>query len=182
MTALTPEQKERRRAARERADRISRNGLFREPPDLRSAVERARVSQDWRTLGYDSWETYVEREFVDHMPDRADWIRSFLAPAEQRRRGTDKRDVYFIQPAHGGLIKIGVAANPGDRCRTLQLTSPCPLVVLATIRGVGQAHETQLHKKFAEHRHHGEWFEPAPELLAYVAEHATPATRSVRTS
>jgi hypothetical protein len=174
MTALTPQQKERVTAARQRAKRIKRNGYLSTPPGLDAAIARANASEDWRTLGYDSWDAYIEREFVVHFPaEQHGWVRSFLAPSTGKtRRGGDRRDVYFIQAEQGGLIKIGVAGNPRDRLRTLQHTSPVRLRILAVIRAVGQAHETELHQQFAAIRSHGEWFEPTPELLAYIAEHA----------
>jgi hypothetical protein len=84
----------------------------------------------------------------------------------------DTRCVYFIQPVGGGLIKIGVAGWPKLRLAAIQHMSPVPLRLLGEIPGVGQAEETRLHARFADIREHGEWFRPAAELLAYIAEHA----------
>jgi hypothetical protein len=82
------------------------------------------------------------------------------------------RTVYFIQPVGGGLIKIGIASNVASRLSGLQTGSPVELHVIAVIRGVEQSTEAELHLRFAAARRHGEWFEPTPELLAYIAEHA----------
>lgn len=78
--------------------------------------------------------------------------------------------VYFIQAATLGLIKIGSAWLPTDRLNTLQIGSPDVLRLLGVIRCPGEARgdEKALHRKFAAHRSHGEWFRPAPELMAYI--------------
>jgi hypothetical protein len=84
----------------------------------------------------------------------------------------DTRDVYFIQGIEGGPIKIGVARDPRDRLVSIQLMSPVRLQILGVIRGAGQPGEHRLHEQFAEHRLHGEWFQPAPELIHYIQENA----------
>lgn len=78
--------------------------------------------------------------------------------------------VYFVQAATLGLIKIGSAWSPMDRLYTLQTGSPDTLRLLAVIRcsGAARGDEKAIHQKFAEYRSHGEWFRPAPELLAYI--------------
>jgi hypothetical protein len=78
------------------------------------------------------------------------------------------RLVYFIQPAGGGLIKIGVAARPKQRLYHLQTGSPVELRLVGTLPG-GQPLEAELHQRFAEHRVRGEWFEPTAELLSLIA-------------
>jgi hypothetical protein len=86
----------------------------------------------------------------------------------------DTRPVYFVQ-ADGGPIKIGLAANPRRRVADLQTSSPYPLRLVATLPGQGAMGESALHAKFAHLRMHGEWFEPAPELLAYIEANGVPA-------
>lgn len=76
--------------------------------------------------------------------------------------------VYFIQSEAGGLIKVGVAVDVHARVALLQMGSPVTLCVLATQPG-GRALESALHRHFGSYRRHGEWFEPGPELLAYIA-------------
>lgn len=93
--------------------------------------------------------------------------------AKERRRA--KRSVYFVQPIHGGLVKIGVAADVAGRLNSMQTGSPVQLRVIGVIPDVGQDRETELHQRFAESRSHGEWFEPTPELLAYIDENAVAA-------
>lgn len=82
------------------------------------------------------------------------------------------RSVYFIQPTAGGLIKIGVATNPTSRLQSLQTGCPVELRILGIVPDVGQVVETELHQRFAASRVRGEWFDPTPDLVAYIAEHA----------
>lgn len=91
-----------------------------------------------------------------------------LLPREKKVT-VDSRSVYFIE-AENGLIKIGVAASPKERMRTLRTMSPVSLRLVLVLPGLGAAGEADLHRRFAEHRSHGEWFRPAPELVAYIRE------------
>ncbi len=90
-------------------------------------------------------------------------------PKNQPKRPAGSRTVYFIQPAQGGLIKIGVAQHLPSRLATLQTGSPLELRVIAVMQG-GEPVERELHKRFAADRRHGEWFEPSPELLDFIAQ------------
>lgn len=86
-------------------------------------------------------------------------------------RGPTRPDqtVYFIQAnAPTGLVKIGCAAHPSDRVRSLQTGSPALLTLLGTEPG-GAARERELHQQFADSRAHGEWFRPTPGLLLHIA-------------
>jgi len=97
-----------------------------------------------------------------------------LLPADitpKPERGLDERPVYFVQ-ASNGLVKIGVSGSPENRLRTLQTMSPVPLRLLLVLQGGGAHREAELHEQFAEHRSHGEWFRPAPELLAFIKDHS----------
>lgn len=78
-----------------------------------------------------------------------------------------KRKVYFVQSVNGGPIKIGCALDPASRLETLQTSYPEPLKLLAVTDG-GFELERKLHEKFSDHRVHGEWFLPAPELVEYI--------------
>jgi hypothetical protein len=77
--------------------------------------------------------------------------------------------VYFIQAEGGGPIKIGVTTGSAEtRLASLQTGSPVKLRIVTTTPG-DPALERKLHHRFAAHRLHGEWFSPAPELLAFIA-------------
>lgn len=77
--------------------------------------------------------------------------------------------VYFIQPASGGLIKIGWARDPETRRNELQTGSPVPLRIIGTIEG-DQKLEREIHGRFAHLREHGEWFRPQQEIKAFMDE------------
>ena len=64
--------------------------------------------------------------------------------------------VYFIR-AESGQIKIGVSVDVVRRMQDLQGASPSRLELLGTVSG-GLREEGRLHRKFAAHRLHGEWF------------------------
>ncbi|MEV8523208.1 GIY-YIG nuclease family protein [Streptomyces sp. NPDC052000] len=116
--------------------------------------------------------TYEEaRERTDSIRAGFDEIRRLqqLLPPQPKRKEADKRSVYFIE-ADSGLIKIGVAANPKDRIRTLRTMSPVALRLVLVLPDRGAAGESELHARFAEHRSHGEWFHPAPELIRFIQE------------
>lgn len=75
-------------------------------------------------------------------------------------------DLYFIG-GDEGPIKIGVSNDPQRRLKGLQTGYPYPLQILATIEG-GAMLEIEYHERFAEHRLHGEWFAPHPDILAEI--------------
>lgn len=79
------------------------------------------------------------------------------------------RWIYFIQGVSGGAVKIGVANDPKKRLADLQRTSPIQLRIVAARPG-DIFQERELHERFAEHRLHGEWFEPCDELVALIRE------------
>jgi hypothetical protein len=86
------------------------------------------------------------------------------------------RAIYFVQAQSLGLIKIGVAIDPMVRIGELRCGSPDILNMLGLIwSDDAQALEGRLHRQFRDHRRHGEWFNPAPAILAYIADHATQA-------
>ena len=79
--------------------------------------------------------------------------------------------VYFIQACGGGPVKIGRSADPRARIATLQTANPDHLRIVATMPG-GVAVERMLHRMFERHRVRpdGEWFNPEPEVLAFIRE------------
>lgn len=77
--------------------------------------------------------------------------------------------VYFIQSGGSdGPIKIGTTrVSAAARLADLQIGSPVPLALLATIAG-GHEREAALHARFARLRLRGEWFRPEAELVAFI--------------
>ncbi len=76
-------------------------------------------------------------------------------------------DVYIVKS--GEYVKIGKAANPKKRISELQISHPTELEIVAILTECdGHKVETQLHKRFAGHRHKGEWFRLSGDLAAWV--------------
>lgn len=73
--------------------------------------------------------------------------------------------VYFI--GCGDYIKIGFSTRPLDRLRSLQTSHPDTLEILGTIRGTRRL-ESRLHKRFADLRERGEWFQTSEDLWDYI--------------
>ena len=73
---------------------------------------------------------------------------------------------YFIQ-AESGPIKIGLAIDAIARLAELQTGNHELLRLIGTVGG-GRVAERGLHRRFAEHRIRGEWFEAAPVILAEI--------------
>jgi hypothetical protein len=111
--------------------------------------------------------------------------------------GAHKRTVwrtsgtYFVRRGDPGLIKIGRTVELLQRLQTLQGQSDLPMVLLGFVSTWAhevfpgyperwQHTEMILHRRFAHIRAEGEWFYPEPDLLAFIAEHATPVDRPVR--
>jgi hypothetical protein len=74
--------------------------------------------------------------------------------------------IYFVQPARGGLVKIGVAVDPEKRMRDLQCGSPLELRLIRVEEGE-RDRERELHEKFSSLQVRGEWFYPAESLATY---------------
>ena len=84
--------------------------------------------------------------------------------------------LYFIQGKDTGRIKIGwTSGEPERRRQALQCGSAEPLLVMATLLNCERHVESSWHRRFAEFRHIGEWFAPAPELLSAIDAGACPA-------
>lgn len=77
--------------------------------------------------------------------------------------------VYLIKcgPRH----KIGVTSDMNRRMDQLRGQSPYPLEIVHYAQGHNNsAMESRLHREYAEHRVHGEWFEFGPDQIAAVIE------------
>lgn len=76
------------------------------------------------------------------------------------------KSVYFAQ-APNGEIKIGTSCEVPRRLASLGYTLRVRLRLLATTPGA-YSREREMHARFAACHLHGEWFAPAPELLAFI--------------
>jgi hypothetical protein len=66
-------------------------------------------------------------------------------------------------------VKIGSAVDAQRRLKHLQAASADPLVLLGVVPGA-IPDEKRLQRKFMDHRERGEWFRPAPELMAFIGQ------------
>lgn len=85
---------------------------------------------------------------------------------------TERACVYFAQAGDGGPVKIGFSRSGPGRIKDLQIACPWDLRLIGVMAADGMDAERRLHQRFASARIRGEWFEPTPELLAFVADHA----------
>jgi hypothetical protein len=86
--------------------------------------------------------------------------------AEFRVSYESQCSLYFIG-AEEGPVKIGYARDLWARFRGIQNSCPIELKVLAACVG-GRMMEREYHRRFAEHRLHGEWFERVPALAEEI--------------
>lgn len=113
-------------------------------------------------------EQYMGSEEAHASHPRIPVIKPYVSAVDAREERRKKISyTYFIQSGEGGNIKIGRAFDPQKRLHDLQCGSGKKLILLATIEGGAKEHE--LHVKFKQHRTHGEWFAPHPDLLAFIA-------------
>lgn len=93
---------------------------------------------------------------------------------EERRYGSPNGCVYFVLSPILKRVKIGFSRrNPSARIASFSAGCPEPLVPLGIIMG-GPDLEKDLHRRFGDHRRHGEWFEYCAEIEAYISERAGP--------
>lgn len=79
--------------------------------------------------------------------------------------------VYFVQ-ASSGLIKIGWSCNVGARVAVLGHEEQALMRLLGSVPGDHRT-EHAWHDHFLALRDHGEWFDPAPRLLAGIGDAIT---------
>lgn len=80
--------------------------------------------------------------------------------------------VYFIQESDRGCIKIGVTTKMEYRLAGLRVGNPFSLSIVGV--GIGtRVTERALHRRFANYRLEGEWFEPCEELENLIKEFPT---------
>lgn len=129
-------------------------------------VHRSSISAAVKILGFDLRSVSAKAK-ASQQPAKQNWL---LAPrSEDPRRVRHSRwKIYFIQADIGGPIKIGRTTSLHTRVKNFQMGCPFQLIVLATIADCDADFEIELHARFSSHRLHGEWFEPATELLEYI--------------
>lgn len=84
--------------------------------------------------------------------------------------------IYFIEQPDCGAVKIGYTRDMMTRVRNIATFCPLRLQLIGLIAGT-TADEEALHRRFAEHRNHGEWFRRCPEIDAAMLAPVTDHTR-----
>jgi hypothetical protein len=95
--------------------------------------------------------------------------------------------VYFAQHVRRGFIKIGTTTNLKMRMGDIICIVRDPREVVIVYPPSGEKHvqllgimlggrtrENQLHKRFADHRLDGEWFQPHPNILNFIRKWTVP--------
>jgi hypothetical protein len=83
--------------------------------------------------------------------------------------------IYFVRCGTLDWIKIGSANDVSSRIMEIQAGSPFPLRLAAVMEG-NRDGEIRLHRRFADERGHGEWFDLSPRLRKFILTKAIPAT------
>jgi len=77
--------------------------------------------------------------------------------------------IYFIRESDNGPIKVGVTKRPETRLKSLQTGNPRPLKLISILPGYA-AKEKKIKSDLKVHSINGEWFNPAPHVLEYIAD------------
>jgi hypothetical protein len=91
---------------------------------------------------------------------------------KQKERAKYTSGVYFIRARHMNQIKIGFSEDVHNRLGDLQVGNADMLELVAVIPQEYRGLEKALHKRFSHLCTHGEWHEPAPDLIDYIKTHA----------
>jgi hypothetical protein len=89
-----------------------------------------------------------------------------LPPRNIQARRDGKSYVYFIA-GDDTPIKIGFSSQPHERLAILQTAHWTKLSIVAMAEGT-LSDESAFHRRFANHRLHGEWFDRHPDILAEI--------------
>lgn len=96
-------------------------------------------------------------------------FRTKVTEKKPRRKPSDVLWIYAVEVgAEDRPIKIGVAAHVPTRFSCLQVSSPFPLKLLASMP-VTREMERRIHRKLQPFRIRGEWFRRTPEVETAVA-------------
>lgn len=136
--------------------------------ETKRPVAREMIPNLLSSLGFNLSAASYVAEYIDRDTRKLNILTPLDLSVAKHIEESKSSNVYFIQSELGGPIKIGVSVDPKSRMAEIQRMSPFKLRILKTIEGDYSA-ESALHKRFSHLRLHGEWFEPADELLNFIA-------------
>lgn len=158
---------------------------------MRSNLPRWLYRDKWGTYYYrgpakdGSGRVFVNIGKVGLDEARKRWVE--LAPAEPdvtKNRpfnggGYRPGVVYVLRAVGSGHFKIGFSQSAdGIRRRIESLRTGCPFPIeLVAHRSGTSGDEYAAHVALAKWRSHGEWFEPSPAVLQWVADYSTNSDR-----
>jgi hypothetical protein len=96
---------------------------------------------------------------------------SYCGQRCKQGRAKPGSSIYFLQAENGGPVKIGRSRFPEQRLAWFQTAHAERLVLRAVVAGE-PSFERELHRRFADSRMLGEWFEPTLELEAEIQRYA----------
>jgi hypothetical protein len=99
-----------------------------------------------------------------------DWVEAEEAAELDRRAAFG--DLYFIR-AGDSAVKIGRSGNVPGRLRHTQTHNHERLECVVVLKGQGWR-EKDYHRRFKDHRIHGDWFKRVPEIEAEIDRLANP--------
>lgn len=122
----------------------------------------------------DAWKGQTGGHYMLFDRSQAPTVASRLPAVPPKHFG---REVLYVVGQPGtAIVKIGRSTNMPLRLRAIQTGSPVPLSVLWWHPG-GQDLERYLHRKYAEFRLHGEWFDFGVEEPDHLVEMAVTSLR-----
>ncbi|MFF6781415.1 GIY-YIG nuclease family protein [Streptomyces sp. NPDC012510] len=126
-------------------------------------VAMARAAEDARQVVFFGFQSDPRHRHIrDDVPAQAPYSPPQGAPVQgAAAKAPRPTHAYVIKSSNSRLVKIGYAVKPEQRARELQTGSPGKLTVAWSIPGHERL-ERELHRRFADYRKNGEWFDLTP--------------------
>lgn len=120
--------------------------------------------------------SYFEQRLAEIGAEMAERRAAYTPPppppiAEPKKKAARNGYVYFFRA--GNAVKIGFSTNLRERASKLQTTCPERAFMAKFVKGTPRT-ERDFHKRFAEYRLSGEWFDLRGRLAKYLERHIRP--------
>lgn len=112
-------------------------------------------------------EKVKNEELIVYLQNKYDELVKIKYDTRSIKNDKRKPKSYIIKDRSTGHYKIGKSLNPLNREKTLQSEKP-DLIMIKEFKGDW---ENKLHKKYANQRLRGEWFELTKTQLEYICKH-----------